>query len=197
MVRTNSMPLELGFQLPDFQMMNVNSSNNEDFSSYNLDNRHLLLMFICAHCPFVKYIENQISILSKDIDTSFQTIAISSNDIITHPSDSPANLKKQAQLEGWTFPYLYDSNQNFAKSLKAACTPDFYLFSNKGDGNFLLYYHGQLDGSRPGNNIPISGEDLRFAINKLNQGHPYPSNQTASLGCNIKWKPGKEPSWFK
>ena len=127
----------------------------------------------------------------------FQTIAISSNDIITHPSDSPANLKKQAQLEGWTFPYLYDSNQNFAKSLKAACTPDFYLFSNKGDGNFLLYYHGQLDGSRPGNNIPISGEDLRFAINKLNQGDPYPSNQTASLGCNIKWKPGEEPSWFK
>ena len=197
MVRTNSMLLELGFQLPDFKMLNVNSSNNENFSSTNLDNRHLLLMFICAHCPFVKYIENQISIMSKDIETSVQTIAVSSNDINTHPSDSPPNLKKQAQLQGWSFPYLYDSNQNFAKALKAACTPDFYLFSNKGDNKFLLYYHGQLDASRPGNNMPISGKDLRSAIKNLNQNSSYPPNQIPSLGCNIKWILGKEPSWFK
>ena len=91
----------------------------------------------------------------------------------------------------------YDENQNFAKKLKAACTPDFYLFSNEGDGNFLLFYHGQLDDSRPGNNIPLSGKDLRAAVRDLNQDNSYPSNQMPSLGCNIKWTPGKEPSWFK
>jgi len=196
MVRTNSNFLELGFKLPYFEMLNANTSKNEQFSFNQLDRRHLLLMFICAHCPFVKYIENQITILSKDIETSVQTIAISSNDILTHPSDSPDNLKKQAQLQNWSFPYLYDSNQNFAKELKAACTPDFYLFSNAENGNFLLYYHGQLDGSRPGNDAPLTGEDLRSAVKKLNQNDSYPSNQIPSLGCNIKWTPGKEPSWF-
>ena len=197
MVRTNSMLLELGFQLPNFEMLNANSSNNENFNFYSLDKRHLLLMFICAHCPFVKYLESYISFLSKDIESSVQTIAISSNDILTHPSDSPANLRKQAQVHGWSFPYLFDENQSFAKALKAACTPDFYLFSNKGNGKFILYYHGQLDGSRPGNDIPISGKDLHYAIKKLNQDHSYPLNQIPSLGCNIKWTPGKEPSWFK
>ena len=178
-------------------MLNVNSSNNTKFNFNELDERHLLLMFICAHCPFVKFIENQISVLISDIENSVQTIAISSNDVTTHPSDSPANLKKQAQLQRWKFPYLYDANQNFAKALKAACTPDFYLFSNKGDGSFELYYHGQLDSSRPSNNIPISGEDIRSAIKDLNQNLPYPSRQIPSLGCNIKWTPGKEPNWFK
>ena len=197
MVRTNSMVLKLGFQLPNFKMLNANSSNNEYFNSHNLDNRHLLLMFICAHCPFVKYIENEIFPLSKDIENTVQTVAISSNDIVTHPSDSPTNLKEQAQLKGWSFPYLFDANQNFAKALKAACTPDFYLFSNKGNDKFSLYYHGQLDDSRPGNNIPISGEDLRSAIRDLNHEYSYPSIQKPSLGCNIKWTPGKEPSWFK
>jgi len=154
-------------------------------------------MFICAHCPFVKYIENQIFTFSKEIENTVQTVAISSNDIVTHPSDSPKNLRLQAQTQGWSFPYLYDENQNFAKKLKAACTPDFYLFSNEGDGDFLLFYHGQLDDSRPGNNIPLSGKDLRSAVKDLNQDNSYPSNQMPSLGCNIKWTPGKEPSWFK
>ena len=131
MVRTNSMVLELGFQLPNFKMLNANSPNNQYFNSHNLDNRHLLLMFICAHCPFVKYIENQISTLSKEIENTVQTVAVSSNDIVTHPLDSPKNLRLQAQTQGWSFPYLYDENQKFAKELKAACTPDFYLFSNK------------------------------------------------------------------
>ncbi len=196
MVRTNSMFLELGFKLPYFEMINANSFSNEQFNSSQLDNRHLLLMFICAHCPFVKYIENQITSLSKDIETSVQTIAVSSNDILTHPSDSPDNLKEQARIKEWSFPYLYDSNQTFAKGLKAACTPDFYLFSNKGNGDFLLYYHGQLDSSRPSNDIPITGEDLRSAVKNLNQDDCYPSKQIPSLGCNIKWTPGKEPNWF-
>ena len=114
MVKTNSMVLELGFQLPNFKMLNANSSNNQYFNSHNLDNRHLLLMFICAHCPFVKYIENQIFTLSKEIENTVQTVAISSNDIVTHPSDSPGHLRLQAQSQGWSFPYLYDENQNFS-----------------------------------------------------------------------------------
>ena len=120
MVRINSMILELGFQLPNFEMLNANSLRNEYFNFNNLDNRNLLLMFICAHCPFVKYIENQIFSLSKEIENTVQTVAISSNDIVTHPSDSPENLRFQAQSQGWSFPYLFDENQKFAKALKAA-----------------------------------------------------------------------------
>ncbi len=197
MVRTNSMFVELGFKLPSFKMVNINSSNHEDFSHSNLEDKHLLLMFICVHCPFVKYIENQISILSKDIEDQVQSIAISSNDIISTPSDSPANMRKQAQLNGWNFPYLYDSNQSLAKKLKAACTPDFYLFSNQGNNNFSLFYHGQLDDSRPSNNISLTGKDLLCAVKDLNNNDSYPLNQIPSLGCNIKWKQGKEPDWFK
>ena len=197
MVRTNSMVLELGFQLPNFEMLNANSSKNEYFNSHNLDNRHLLLMFICAHCPFVKYIENQIFTLSKEIENTVQTVAISSNDIVTHPSDSPDCLRNQAQLQGWSFPYLYDESQVFAKELKAACTPDFYLFSNAGNRKISLFYHGQLDSSRPSNDISITGEDLHAAVKGLNKNSKYPHPQQPSLGCNIKWTPGKEPDWFK
>ena len=197
MVRTNSMFLELGTKLPFFEMINVNSSNQEKYNLSKLDNRHLFLMFICAHCPFVKYVENQISILSRDIEKKVQTIAISSNDIVSHPSDSPKHLRMQAQLQGWSFPYLYDESQLFAKSLKAACTPDFYLYSNLGNGNFSLFYHGQFDSSRPSNDISINGKDLRSAVNYLNQNSDYPAPQIPSLGCNIKWSPGKEPDWFK
>ena len=197
MVKTNSMFIELGTLLPNSEMLNVNLTESRKFNFSQLDKRHLLIMFICAHCPFVKHVETYISKLIKDIENETQTIAISSNDIKTHPGDSPINLKKQAEINGWSFPYLYDEDQCFAKKLKAACTPDFYLFSNKGDGDFLLFYHGQLDDSRPGNNIPLSGKDLRAAVRDLNQDNSYPSNQMPSLGCNIKWTPGKEPSWFK
>ena len=196
MVKTNSMFLELGTQLPFFEMINVNSSYQEYYNISKLDNRHLLLMFICAHCPFVKYIENYISIISDDIQEKVQTIAISSNDIVTHPSDSPKHLRNQAQLQGWSFPYLYDESQLFAKELKAACTPDFYLFSNNGKKEFSLFYHGQLDDSRPSNDISITGYDLRGAVKDLNKKSCYPNPQKPSLGCNIKWTPGKEPDWF-
>ena len=197
MVKTNSIFLELGTQLPSFEMINANSSNQENYNLSNLDNRHLLLMFICAHCPFVKYIENHISNLISDIEDKVQTIAISSNDIVSHPSDSPEHLRKQAQFQGWSFPYLYDESQVFAKQLKAACTPDFYLFSNAGNRKFSLFYHGQLDSSRPSNNVAITGEDLRAAVKDLNNNSEYPNPQQPSLGCNIKWTPGKEPDWFK
>ena len=197
MVRTNSNFVALGSGLPGFKLLNANSSIKQNYSSSDLDDRPLLLFFICAHCPFVKYVEPEISKIQKDIKDNFQILAISSNDINTHPADSPDNLRIQAQKNGWDFPYLYDHDQSFAKQLKAACTPDFYLFSNKGDDNFILYYHGQLDDSRPSNNIPLSGEDLLSAVRDLNQDNSCPSNQVPSLGCNIKWTPGKEPIWFK
>ena len=154
-------------------------------------------MFICAHCPFVKYIESYISQLTKQIENKVQTVAISSNDISTHPEDSPEFLKKQANLNSWNFPYLFDRDQKFAKQLKAACTPDFYLFENKGNNNFILFYHGQLDESRPTNNVPIDGKDLKEAVNALGKDKVYKATQVPSLGCNIKWTPGKEPEWFK
>ena len=197
MVKTNSMFVELGTSLPFFEILNVNSIHNNKLSSSNLDERHLLIMFICAHCPFVKHIEKEISNLTKDIETKVQTIAISSNDINTHPGDSPENLRQQAKINGWTFPYLFDEDQSFARKLKAACTPDFYLFSHKVNTNFSLFYHGQLDKSRPSNNLEVNGEDLRLAINAMIEKKEYTRNQIPSLGCNIKWSVGKEPEWFK
>ena len=196
MVKTNSLDIELGTRLPKFDLLNANSSNNENFSSSDLDDRHLFLMFICAHCPFVKHIEKQITELYRDIRENFQIIAVSSNDINTHPADSPSNLRNQAEKNNWHFPYLFDEDQSFAKSLKAACTPDFYLFSNNVNSNFSLFYHGQLDASRPSNNISVTGCDLRAAVSALENNLPCSTKQIPSLGCNIKWTPGKEPNWF-
>ena len=197
MVKTNSMFIELGTLLPTSVMLNVNLKEFKNFDFSQLDRRHLFIMFICAHCPFVKHVEAHISKLIKDIENDVQTIAISSNSIITHPEDSPDNLKRQAEINGWDFPYLFDEDQNFAKKLKAACTPDFYLFTNKGSGNFSLFYHGQLDNSRPSNDIPVTGDDLISAVKSMVGERDYQSKQIPSLGCNIKWHPGNEPEWFK
>lgn len=197
MVKTNSNFVALGSRLPNFNLFNANSPISQNYRFSDLDERHLLVMFICAHCPFVKYVEPEISRIYNEIDNKFQVIAISSNDISTHPDDSPENLKIQAHNNGWNFPYLYDHDQAFAKQLEAACTPDFYLFSNLGNKNFSLYYHGQIDSSRPSNEIPLNGNDLRSAIRDLSNNKGYPSPQIPSLGCNIKWTPGNEPIWFK
>ena len=197
MVKTNSMFVELGTKLDAHEMLNVNSEKQYFFNFKDLDNRHLFLMFICAHCPFVKHLEKQISTITSEIQDNIQTIAISSNDILAYPADSPINLKKQAETNNWNFPYLYDSDQTFAKKLKAACTPDFYLYSNKGNSEFSLYYHGQFDKSRPSNNLSVTGEDLLIAVNALINNLEPITPQIPSLGCNIKWKPGGEPEWFK
>ncbi len=198
MVKTNSVFLNLGTNLPKSQMINVNSHTSEIFDFAALDEKkHLLIMFICAHCPFVKFVEKEISKINYDFKDNVQTIAISSNDIETHPSDSPENLRIQAEENGWKFPYLFDKDQSFAKNLKAACTPDFYLFSQKSEQNFTLFYHGQLDSSRPSNDIPTDGNDLRLAIKALINSQIYSQDQIPSLGCNIKWTPGAEPDWFK
>ena len=197
MVKTNSMFIELGTLLPNSEMLNINLKEPKNFDFSQLDERHLFIMFICAHCPFVKHVEKHFAKLIKDIENDIQTIAISSNDIKTYPEDSPENLKKQAEINRWIFPYLFDKDQSFAKKLKAACTPDFYLFSNKGNGNFSLFYHGQLDNSRPSNNVPVTGQDLILAAKAMVAEKDYPAKQLPSLGCNIKWSPGNEPEWFK
>ncbi len=142
-------------------------------------------MFICAHCPYVKHIEKSLGKLGADYAAKpIGIVAISANDVTTHPADSPAGLKQQAKANGFVFPYLYDETQDVAHAYKAACTPDPYLF----DADFRLVYRGQYDDSRPGNGVPVTGKDLRAAIDTVLAGKPVPTEQRPSIGCNIKWK---------
>ena len=205
MVRTASTMLPLGTKLPDFELeivSGLNLSHNDPLKglshikSFDLTKRPLFLMVICAHCPFVKHVESGITNLFNSFSDDVQFLAISSNSLITHPQDSPEHLASQANRLGWKFPYLHDSDQNFAKALKAACTPDFYVFWPSPDGDLKLQYRGQMDGSRPGNNIPVSGEDIRRTFNSLLNGEDVSGDQNPSIGCNIKWHPGMEPQWF-
>tara|TARA_Y100001968_G_scaffold136503_1_gene124601 strand:+ start:52246 stop:52863 length:618 start_codon:yes stop_codon:yes gene_type:complete len=204
MVRTSSTMLALGTILPPFSLnivqgTNLKGSYENDIriiDSKRFDQKPLLLMLICAHCPFVKNIETQITELEKDFGDLIDMIAISSNSLITHPEDSPDDLAEQANRNGWGFPYLFDQDQSLAKSLKAACTPDFFLFSPIVNGEQQLSYRGRLDGSSPGNDQSVTGEDLRLALNAILKRRLPNENQKPSIGCNIKWHPGKEPSWF-
>tara|TARA_Y100001968_G_scaffold53306_1_gene44365 strand:- start:1345 stop:1962 length:618 start_codon:yes stop_codon:yes gene_type:complete len=204
MVKTNSTMLQLGTYLPSFELPIVQGTPLSDlydkkirnFNNKMLSKKPLLLMVICAHCPFVKHIESEITKLQEDFGNHIQMIAISSNSLITHPQDGPENLAKQASLQGWRFPYLFDSNQSLAKHLKAACTPDFFLFSPAIRNTQILLYRGRLDASTPGNDIPVTGEDLRYAIKKLLKDENLDLEQKPSIGCNIKWNPGEEPDWF-
>jgi len=165
-----------------------------------LAGRPLLVLFICAHCPYVKHIEPEISRLAADDGPSgngdgsgsgeVAIVAISSNSTTSHPADGPEGLRAQAERYGWTFPYLLDGSQDVARALAAACTPDPYLFAwDPGAGQHTLAYRGQLDGSRPGNNQPLDGHDLRAAITAVLAGGAPNSEQIASIGCNIKWHP--------
>ena len=205
MVRTASTMLPLGTPLPDFELAMVSGLNlapEDSFKgltqirSIDLIKRPLFLMVICAHCPFVKHIESGITNLFNSFGEDVQFLAFSSNSLITHPQDSPEFLASQANKLGWKFPYLFDSDQKLAKALKAACTPDFYIFWPSPDGESKLRYRGQMDGSRPGNEIPVSGADIRLALRSLLKGEDISANQKPSIGCNIKWHPGMEPEWF-
>jgi peroxiredoxin len=184
MALTESTMLELGTIAPDFSLTDVVSGKTvrrEDLRGQ----KALLVLFICAHCPYVKHIESGLAALGKDYaDKPLSIVAISSNDAATHPEDSPAGLKRQAESFGFNFPYLYDESQAVAHAYKAACTPDFFLF----DGEFRLVYRGQFDRSRPGNGIPVTGEDLRAAIEAVLAGRAALADQRPSMGCNIKWK---------
>jgi len=205
MVRTTSTMLSLGTQLPDFELEMVSGLNlapNDPFRGYgnirsfDLIHKPLFLMVICAHCPFVKHVESGITNLFNSFGDDVQFLAVSSNSVITHPQDSPENLASQANKLGWKFPYLFDSDQKFAKALKAACTPDFYVFWPSVDGKLQLRYRGQMDGSRPGNEVPVSGDDIRLTLDSLLRGENISADQKPSIGCNIKWHPGMEPEWF-
>jgi peroxiredoxin len=181
---TESTMLDLGTIAPDFALTDVvtgKTVSRDDFRG----KKALLVMFICAHCPYVKHINEGLAALGKDYaGKSIAIVAISSNDAITHPADSPAGLKQQAETFGFVFPYLYDETQAVAHAYKAACTPDFFLF----DSGFRLVYRGQFDSSRPGSGIPVTGQDLRTAIDLVLAGKPVPEEQRPSIGCNIKWR---------
>jgi peroxiredoxin len=184
MALTESTMLELGTTAPDFALTDVvtgKTVRRDDFCGH----KALLVMFICAHCPYVKHIEKSLAALGKDyVGQPVGIVAISSNDAVTHPADSPAGLKQQAETLGFVFPYLYDESQAVAHAYKAACTPDIFLF----DGDLRLVYRGQFDSSRPGNEVPVTGQDLRAAIDAVLAGKPIPTEQQPSIGCNIKWK---------
>ncbi len=205
MVRTLSTMLPLGTVLPHFDLTvvkgtpfleNDKARDLDKLSDKVLGGKPILLMIICAHCPFVKHVEPELTKLDQDYCNKVQMIAISSNSLITHPQDGVENLALQAQQQGWGFPYLLDIDQSLAKALKAACTPDFFLFSRFDDGNQKLRYRGQLDASRPGSKIPLNGNDLRSALDAVLEGNEVFPDQKPSIGCNIKWHPGQEPAWF-
>ena len=184
MAATESAMLELGTQAPHFSLPDVRDGKTHTTQSL-IGPKGLLVMFICAHCPFVKHVEQQLARIGVDYQKSGIGIAgISSNDAASYPGDSPANLAKQAHVLGFTFPYLYDETQKVARAYDAACTPDFFLF----DGAGKLVYRGQLDASRPGNGIPVTGKDLRVALDAVVAGQPISADQHPSVGCNIKWK---------
>ncbi len=174
--------LPLGTPLPQFSLSDVLSG--QIVSSETFKGKPALVMFICRHCPFVKHVQGELAKLGKDYAGRVNILAISSNDIQECPDDSPQSLKKQAEEVGFNFPYLYDEAQDVAKSFTAACTPDFFLFDREGK----LVYRGQLDDSRPSLDIPVTGKDLREAIEALLSGQPINPNQKPSVGCGIKWK---------
>jgi thiol-disulfide isomerase/thioredoxin len=152
-----------------------------------------LVMFICNHCPFVKHVREELARIGRDYgDRNVAIYAINSNDVTTHPGDSPEKMKQEAAAWGYVFPYLYDASQEVAKAYRAACTPDFFLF----DAGQRLVYRGQLDDSRPSNSAPVDGRDLRAALDAVLGGRPVSDSQKASIGCNIKWRRGNEPDYF-
>lgn len=190
MVLTPSTMLPLGTPAPDFTLPDANGKTVRlaDFAG-----KPVLVAFICNHCPYVKHVAEGFAKLAKEYESrGVAVVGINSNDIEKYPDDSPAKMKDEVQLRGYTFPYLLDESQQVAQAYRAACTPDFYVF----DKNHQLAYRGQLDGSRPGNEIPVTGADLRTALDAVLAGQATPEKQLPSIGCNIKWKPGNEPDYF-
>ena len=191
MVKTASTMLPLGTTAPDFSLINVNGEtvSRTDFA----DAKGLLVIFMCNHCPFVIHLADHLSQFARDYHGSgLAIVAISSNDVSSHPQDSPEQMVHEAEQRGYIFPYLYDEDQAVAKAYRAACTPDFFLF----DGNHQLVYRGQFDSSRPESGIPVTGEDLRQAVDAMLAGQPVSEDQKPSLGCNIKWKEEQAPDYF-
>jgi len=191
MALTPSSMLPLGTPAPDFELVNVvdgRTVTRDDFD----EAKALLVMFICNHCPYVQHVRPELGRVAADYSAKgLAVVAINSNDVEAYPDDGPENMKRLAREEGWEFPFLYDPSQEVAKAYRATCTPDFFLFDSAGD----LVYRGQLDDSRPGNSVPLSGRDLRVAIDAVLAGKSPPEPQQPSVGCNIKWKPGNAPDY--
>ena len=181
--------VELGTVAPAFELPDVVSGKAVGRDDAAEGAKGLLVMFVCPHCPYVKHVEQELGRIGVDYEGKIAIVAISSNDVVQYPEDSPDEMKKQAERLGWRFPYLYDESQEVARSYDAACTPDFFLF----DTGMKLVYRGQLDGSRPrrgdkGNDDPVTGVDLRRAMDDVLAGRIPDTNQRTSLGCNIKWR---------
>ena len=192
MVKTASTMLALGTAAPDFQLPDVVSGKTISLDSFS-DNKALLVMFICQHCPFVIHVREELAKIGHDYrDRPLSMVAISANDVANYPDDSPEKLKQMAKEFKFNFPVCYDESQEVSKAYTAACTPDFFLF----DGDNKLVYRGQLDDSRPGNGFPVTGQDLRQAIDFTLEEKEIDFAQKPSIGCNIKWKPGNEPDYF-
>lgn len=184
MVKTLSKMLPLGTKAPDFLLPDVVTEQTFRLRD-QAGKRATLIMFLCNHCPFVKHVNAELARLARDyITQGIAFIAINSNDVEHYPDDAPEKMKSTALAEGYGFPYLFDETQEVAKAYQAACTPDFYLF----DDNLQLVYRGQLDDSRPGNGIAVTGASLREAMNALLECRPLDFEQKPSMGCNIKWK---------
>lgn len=190
MVKTASTMLPLGTSAPSFSLPNVDGS---DVSLSDFSGKPLLVIFMCNHCPFVVHLREALAAFGDEYTAKgLAVVGISSNDVEKYPQDGPEEMKTEAASAGYNFPYLFDADQAAAMAYKAACTPDFFLF----DADHTLVYRGQFDASRPGNDVAITGEDLKAACNAVLAGHDVPADQKPSIGCNIKWKPGAEPEYF-
>ena len=184
MARTPSNLLEKGALAPDFTLPDTVSDKSLSLSELKGE-KGTLIMFICNHCPFVLHVNDELVRLAKEYQAQgISFVAISSNDVVNYPQDGPELMKLQAEKVGYTFPYLYDETQEVAKAYDAACTPDLYVF----DEDLKSVYHGQLDDSRPGNGIPVTGESMRAVLGLLVNGTTYDGPEKPSIGCNIKWK---------
>ncbi|MDH4045583.1 MAG: thioredoxin family protein [Gemmatimonadota bacterium] len=192
MAAVPSTMLPLGTPAPRFVLADA-ASGAQVGTEHFRDARALLVMFICNHCPYVRHVMGEFVRIQRDYrDDGLQIVAINANDLEAYPQDGPEQMKALAEALGWDFPYLFDATQDVARAFRAACTPDFFLF----DGGRRLVYRGQFDSARPGNDVPVTGGDVRAAIEATLAGKPVPPDQTASIGCNIKWSKGNEPDYF-
>ena len=193
MALTPSTMLPLGTAAPDFSLTDTVSGKKVSPAAFK-DRKALLVMFICNHCPYVKHLKSALAQLGKDYaKKDVAIVGICSNDPVTHPDDAPDKLAADAKANGFPFPVLFDETQKTAQAYKAACTPDFFVF----DAARTLAYRGQFDSSRPGNGQPVTGADLRAALDAVAAGKPAPAKQVPSIGCNIKWRAGNEPDYFR
>ncbi len=191
MAQTPSTMLALGTSCPDFCLPDTEGRRvcRDDFAGKPA----LLVGFMCNHCPFVKHIRHELARFAQEYQQKgLAMVGISANDVASYPDDSPGRMAEEVRKIGYTFPYLYDESQEVAKAFRAACTPDFFLF----DDERKLVYRGQFDDARPGNDRPVTGADLRAAVDAVLEGRPVPEDQKPTIGCNIKWKPGNEPGYF-